>query len=85
MKRIAKNFAGWTSAVEYLLREEAARFPPATDFGALAQFILTVMEGGVMQARAHRSIEPFDASVRQLQAYLTLLTGLPSHEAGRRV
>jgi hypothetical protein len=32
------------------------------------------MEGGVMQARAHGSLEPFDASVKQLRNYFRLLT-----------
>jgi TetR/AcrR family transcriptional regulator, transcriptional repressor for nem operon len=35
------------------------------------------MEGGVIQARAHRSIIPFDASVRQLREYLNLLVASP--------
>ena len=74
MSLIAKNFAGWANAVEGLFRQDADRFPPETDFGQLAQFVLTVMEGGVMQARAHRSIAPFDASVQQLRVYVDLLT-----------
>jgi AcrR family transcriptional regulator len=74
MDLIAKNFDGWTSAVETLLLQERSRFRDGTDFRALAQFVLTVMEGGVMQARARRSIEPFDASVRQLRQYVELLT-----------
>jgi hypothetical protein len=41
------------------------RLPADLDGKALAQFVLTTMEGGVMQARAHRSLEPFDASVSQ--------------------
>lgn len=73
MDLIAKNFMGWTTAVERLLREERERFRPDTDFNALAQFVLTVMEGGVMQARARRDIEPFDASVQQLRNYVSLL------------
>jgi TetR/AcrR family transcriptional repressor of nem operon len=73
MTLIAKNFVGWTKAVEDLLRQERHRFPSHTDFQELAQFVLTVMEGGVMQARAHRSIEPFDAAVRQLRRYFALL------------
>jgi hypothetical protein len=31
------------------------------------------MEGGVMQARSHRSLEPFDACVAQLRDYFNLL------------
>jgi hypothetical protein len=32
------------------------------------------MEGGVMQARTHRSLEPFDASVDQLRNYFRCLS-----------
>jgi hypothetical protein len=32
-----------------------------------------VMEGGVMQSRAHRAIEPFDASLEHLRGYFRLL------------
>jgi hypothetical protein len=43
------------------------------DCASLSRFVLTVMEGGVMQARAHRSLVPFDASVEHLRAYFKLL------------
>ena len=74
MELIVRNFSGWTQAVERLLLQERARFRPDTNFAELSQLVLTVMEGGVMQARARRSIEPFDASVRQLRQYVSLLT-----------
>lgn len=64
-QRIAKNFAAWKRAVEVCLRAAGVPQPAAA-----ASLVLAVMEGGVMQARAHRSIEPFDASVRQLRNYL---------------
>jgi TetR/AcrR family transcriptional repressor of nem operon len=62
---IARNFTGWTEAVRLCL--EAARVADAAD---AASFVLTVMEGAVMQSRAYRSIEPFDACVRQLRKHL---------------
>ena len=34
---------------------------------------LSVMEGAVMQARARKSLEPFDASVAELRRYFDLL------------
>jgi len=39
----------------------------------LAQFVLTTMEGGVMQARTFRDINYFDAAVRQLRQYFKSL------------
>ena len=74
MDLIAKNLTGWTTAVEALLLQDRKRFRRDTNFAELSQLVLTVMEGGVMQARARRDIEPFDASVRQLRHYVTLLT-----------
>jgi TetR/AcrR family transcriptional regulator, transcriptional repressor for nem operon len=67
---LATNFAGWVRAVEGCLVEAGERLPVDVDRHALAIFILTTMEGGVMQARTHRSIEPFDAGVRCLEDYL---------------
>jgi AcrR family transcriptional regulator len=72
-KRLADNFEGWTAAVETCLAAARDRLPTGTDFPTLAKFVLTVMEGGVMQARAHRAIEPFDASVAHLRKYFQLL------------
>jgi len=65
--KIAANFDGWIAAVRQFLGDAAHRFPADTDLDQLALFVLTVMEGGVMQARAHRSILPYDSSVAQLR------------------
>ena len=73
-RRLADNFDGWTAAVADSLRAAGERFPASTDFASLATFVLTVMEGGVMQARAHRDLAPFDASVAHLREYFRLLT-----------
>ena len=71
--KIAANFDGWTAAVRQCLEAASDRFPAGTDFDQLSQFVLTVMEGGVMQARAHRSIVPFDSSVEQLRRHFDQL------------
>ena len=72
-EKIAENFEGWCKAIQKCLDEAADRFPSEMDRGKLSKFILTVMEGGVMQARAHGSIEPFDACVEQLRDYFDRL------------
>ena len=72
-ERIAANFMGWTDAVRECLEAAGSRLPQRLDRAELAQFVLTTMEGGVMQARTHRDIAAFDASVRQLKAYIHLL------------
>ena len=70
---LATNFDGWVGAVKSCLDQAADRLPAGTDTRALGQFILTVMEGGVMQSRTHRSLEAFDASVKGLRDYLDRL------------
>jgi TetR/AcrR family transcriptional regulator, transcriptional repressor for nem operon len=72
-QRLADNFDGWTAAVEKCLEDARARLPEELNLATLSKFVLTVMEGGVMQSRAHRAIEPFDASVEHLRSYLDLL------------
>lgn len=70
---IAVNFQGWTRAIETCLADGADRLPKNTDRAALAQFVLTTMEGGVMQARTHRDVAYFDRGVEQLRAHFELL------------
>jgi TetR/AcrR family transcriptional repressor of nem operon len=72
-KRLGDNFDGWTAAVEKCLEDAKDRIPEETNLKTLSKFVLTVMEGGVMQSRAHRAIEPFDASVEHLRGYFRLL------------
>ncbi len=74
-QRIAANFAGWTGAIRRCLEEARTRFPDECDLDGLATFVLTVMEGGVMQSRSCRRMEPFDQSVAQLRNYFACLTG----------
>ena len=73
-ERLAENFTGWVDAVEACLGSAAGRFRPGTDFRALAEMALNVMEGGVMQARTFRDVAPFDRAVAQYKAYLDALT-----------
>jgi len=70
---LAANFAGWVDAIERCLAEAGARLPGSVDRRALAEFVLTVMEGGVMQARTFRDVGPFDRSVAQLRAYFAAM------------
>jgi TetR/AcrR family transcriptional regulator, transcriptional repressor for nem operon len=70
---LAANFDGWVEAVKSCLDAARGRLPRDSDTHALGQFILTVMEGGVMQSRTHRTLEAFDASVAGLRDYLDRL------------
>jgi len=70
---IHANFEGWTDKVEVWLVAAGKRLPRGLDRRALAGFVLTAMEGGMMQSRAAGSIEPFDESIAQLRQYFDLL------------
>lgn len=72
-QRIAANFAAWTTAVRACLEAARHRLPPKCDLDALATFVLTTMEGGVMQARSFRRMQPFEQSVAQLRNYFEYL------------
>jgi AcrR family transcriptional regulator len=76
-QRLAANFERWTTAVETCLRDAGRRLPSDVSLRDLATFILTTMEGGVMQARTYRHPETFDASVRMLKHYFTHLLKEP--------
>jgi AcrR family transcriptional regulator len=72
-ERLAKNFSAWIEAIEECLSRAQARLPAGLVRRELAQFVLTTMEGGVMQARTFRDIDYFDAAVRQLRHYFNFL------------
>lgn len=70
---IHRNFQNWASVVQGWLESAGTRLPTHLDRAALSRFILTVMEGGLMQARAAGDLQPFDESVAQLRAYFNAL------------
>jgi len=73
-ERLAENFDAWTGAIRSCLEAAGDRLPADTDRAALAEFVLTVMEGAVMQARTHRDVGYFDRAVAQLQLHFDALT-----------
>lgn len=68
-----ENFKAWSLAVESRLRQASDRFRADTDYSGLARFVLTIMEGAVMQSAAAGSIRPFDEAVNHLRTYMTYL------------
>lgn len=70
---IAENFAAWKGWVQKCFEDAKDRLAPGADPEQLATFVLTVMEGGVMQSRAMGSIKPFEASVAMLKDYIRRL------------
>jgi len=72
-ERIAENFDGWTAAIRGCLEQAGDSLPPELDRQAAAEFVLTVMEGAVMQARTYRDVSYFDRAVAQLRIYFDAL------------
>jgi len=70
---LAVNFTGWVGAILRCLDEAGDRLPGDLDRQALAEFVLTTMEGGVMQARTHRDVGYFDRGVAALRDHFDML------------
>ena len=70
---LAVNFTNWSRAIERCLDEAADRQPAGLDRGALAEFVLTTMEGGVMQARTYRDVAYFDRNIAILRDHFDML------------
>jgi AcrR family transcriptional regulator len=70
---LAINFDGWVRHVQGCFEAAKDRLPGGTDTHRLAVFTLTVMEGGVMQSRTHRTLDAFDACVASLRDYIDRL------------
>ena len=77
---LAANFAGWVGHIRACLDAARERLPRTVDTEQLAMFVLTTMEGGVMQARTHRSLSAFDASVDSLHDYFDRLEAAAREE-----
>ena len=70
---IHRNFENWAKRVEQWLVAAGPRLPADLDRAKLAHFVLTVMEGGLMQARAAGHLGPFDDSVAMLRDHFSRL------------
>jgi len=70
---VAENFVAWRAVIQACLDDLSNRLPRETDTAQLAAFVLTVMEGGVMQSRVHASLEPYESAVQTLRDYFDRL------------
>jgi TetR/AcrR family transcriptional repressor of nem operon len=70
---IHRNFENWAGRVEGWLDAAGDALPRDLDRAQLARFVLTVMEGGLMQARAAGNLAPFDDSVAVLRDHFSRL------------
>jgi AcrR family transcriptional regulator len=72
-ERVAGLFSDWVGWIRACLDDAADRLPHDAHREELASFVLSVMEGGVMQARAYSNPAPFDAAVSRLRDYFDRL------------
>jgi TetR/AcrR family transcriptional regulator, transcriptional repressor for nem operon len=70
---LAANFTNWSAAIERCLEAASDRLPPDTDHKALSEYVLTVMEGAVMQARTYRDLGYFDRNIAMLKQHFAML------------
>lgn len=78
---LAANFTNWARAIEACLENAGPRIG-AVDPRALSEFVLTVMEGAIMQARTYRELGYFDRNVAMLRNYFALLEAQARQEEG---
>ncbi|MDH3427492.1 MAG: TetR/AcrR family transcriptional regulator, partial [Gemmatimonadota bacterium] len=77
---IERYFSVWVAQVRDWLNAAGPRLPEGLDRGAVARQILAVVEGGIIQARAAESLEPYDACVAQLRSSFELLLARRRYE-----
>lgn len=76
-RKTEELFEVWRDMIARCVDHAVGKSEQEIDVGSLSIFVLTIMEGGLVQARAHQDIRYFDESVKHLRAYLvnTLATG----------
>lgn len=82
-KLLAANFDQWILFIKRCLDSASLHLSANTSTQALATFVLTTMEGGVMLSRTQRSLKPFDDAVSALRDYLSRLQ-LPTHKSRKQ-
>ncbi len=70
---LAANFSNWAEAIEACLELAGDRLGVGLDRKALSEFVLTVMEGALMQARTYRDLGHFDRNVAVLRGHFDML------------
>lgn len=81
---LAANFLAWIEAVQRCVIAAGEALPARVDSRALAEFVLTAMEGAVMQARTFRDVTYFDRTIAQLRAYFDLLRAARDRPAPKK-
>ena len=77
---IERYFVAWVGQVRIWLDAAGTRLPSALDREAVAHMVLAATQGGIVQARAAESVDPYDASVGQLRSLFELLVARSRYE-----
>ncbi len=77
---IEEYFSAWIAQVQVWLDAAGSRLPAGLDRGALSHQVLAVAQGGIIQARAAESLDPYDACVAQLRSTFELLVARSRYE-----
>lgn len=78
------NFAAWQQRIASCFAQAGDRFADDMDPEALATYVLTIMEGGVMLSRTFRSLDAFDVSVASLKDHIDRLQTDATHRKRNR-
>jgi hypothetical protein len=70
---LAAYFQTWTEAVLECLIEAGDRLPDELNRLSLAEFVLTTLEGALIQAHTFRDVGYFDRAVQELRNYVDFL------------
>jgi AcrR family transcriptional regulator len=75
-RRIAGLFNKWVNRVRGYFEDAEDRLPVEIDRNALARFVLSAVEGAILQSRVDRNLEAFDATVAELRRHFSFLQQL---------
>ena len=81
-QRLEEIFRGMAQLFQSLLKDAADELVDAVDLEEVSQFIVAVVEGGIMLAKVHKSITPMRQCFRQLKRYLSTLRRGPIDASG---
>lgn len=71
VRAAARAFGTWTDDLASAVRDAGV---PDADAASFASLLISAVEGAIVQARAIRSVDPFDAVARHLAPYAESLT-----------
>ncbi len=72
-RRIKELFSVWVDQIRGYFEEAGDQLPAGVDRDALARFVLSAVEGAILQARVNRDLAAFDATTAELRRHFSFL------------